>query len=101
MVDVAIRVLCSRRKISEPANIMTCGYRFRDGEVISSTPNTFVQTLKAPSWQRLLELVGEAVMLEMLLNGCIFIAAKNGCYYQLTGDFSRLTLELSANTDFR
>lgn len=90
MVDVAIRILCSRKKGSYPANIITCGYRLRGSEIISSTLNTFVQTLKSPIWQRLLELVGEAVMLEMLLNGYIFIAAKNSCYYQLTGDLHPL-----------
>lgn len=79
-----------RNRDSYPANIIAYGYRFRGSEIISTTPNEFVQTLKSPIWQRLLELVGEAVMLEMLLNGYIFIAAKNNCYYQLTGGFHSL-----------
>lgn len=48
-------------------------------------PNTTVRTLKGRDWQRLLLLVGDALMLHLLLHASLFVPLANGCFLQLAG----------------
>ncbi|RPB27373.1 hypothetical protein L211DRAFT_536952 [Terfezia boudieri ATCC MYA-4762] len=86
IVQVAIRILFARRTSFFPTNILTGGYKFKNGDIVCSIPNTHVQTLKSPLWQQLLKLIREAVMLDLLLTTSVFIFTKNDCFYQLIGN---------------
>lgn len=48
-------------------------------------PNTTVCLLKGRDWQRLLLLIGDALMLHVLIHASVFLPLANGCYLQVTG----------------
>ncbi|KAF8428128.1 hypothetical protein EV426DRAFT_327959 [Tirmania nivea] len=86
VVQVAIHILFARRTSFFPTNILTAGYKFKNGDIVCSIPNTHAQAVKSPLWQQLLKLVREAVMLDLFLTTSVFIFTKNDCFSQLIGN---------------
>lgn len=60
--------------------------------VVSHFPNHHVNTLKRPAWTDVLSLLGregERLMLDLILDHHVFVAAAGGSgnFYQLSGEF--------------
>lgn len=90
----------------KPNNILAQGYSLNNNryagpgfsvgplgiDVVNFYPNTHIGTLKSPMWARLLQIVGDEVILDLLLNTSIFPQLDGNLYdvtkanfYQLAG----------------
>lgn len=83
-----------------PTNVLTHGYKRRGhqrqlafrmvgGEfgvyIICETPNEYVNELKSALWQKMLDHIGDEVMIELLYNMSLFVKLDKNCYYQFAG----------------
>ncbi|EIW57607.1 uncharacterized protein TRAVEDRAFT_106738, partial [Trametes versicolor FP-101664 SS1] len=48
--------------------------------------NTIITALQGPTWQTLLERIGEDAMFHLLVDTSIFVPLPNGCLCQMTGE---------------
>ncbi|KAF9446604.1 hypothetical protein P691DRAFT_611900, partial [Macrolepiota fuliginosa MF-IS2] len=54
--------------------------------ILNTSVNTIVTALLSPEWEILLQKVGIAVVLHILVDASVFVSLPNGCLCQMTGE---------------
>ena len=99
LVMHALSCLCHKANRSnemyQQRNVLSLGYGLRsnpdNANVVDAPdlqnfyPNTLVNVLQTPLWERVLTCIGDELMLHLLINCSIFIKLDNGCYMQVSG----------------
>lgn len=97
LVQRAVAIIVSQGHAKDDQNVLARGFRRakpgRDGGVTSvgpalveqTYPSSIVNLLQRPAWCRLLEAVGDGIMMHLLLDTHIFSRLPNACCLQLTG----------------